>query len=145
MLRQHIAPLCVAAAFTGAGASPTDIPGLVVNVFKPATYAFDFELHHALSATPSTIGFCINADQNFGSIAAIGELWTTATVFAYGVQTANNTAFTGSKTITGTSLARLRGQIVVTGPCVLSCRAQRSANTLTVLAGSGGYFMEVRS
>lgn len=137
------APLCVAANDSSAGIAPTDIPGLTVAVAHAGSYAFEFYLHHTLSVQPSTIGFCINASANFTSIAAIGEIWPTATTFNYGTLTVNNVAFTVSKTITTTSIAYLRGLIVVSGACTLSCRAQRSANTLTVLAGSGGYFMEL--
>jgi hypothetical protein len=136
-------PLVVAAAFTGAGTTPTDITGLTVAVTRAGSYAYDFTLHNTLSAQPRTIGFCVNASANFTSVAGVSELFSTATVFAYGTQTANNTAATVSKTVTTQTLCRISGVIVVSGACTLSCRAQSSAVTMTVLAGSGGYFMEI--
>lgn len=137
------APLVVSSGFGTASATPVDITGLTAAVGHAGTYEFEFYCHHTLSAQPATIGFCVNASANFTSMVAIGELWSTATAFTYGTQTANNTPFTVSKTITGTSIAYIRGRIVVSGACTLSLRVQTSASTITVLAGSGGHFLEV--
>lgn len=132
----------VASAFTGAGASLTDITGLTFSAPRAGTYDFEFWLQNTLSAQPSTIGIGINASANFTSIAAIAVLGLTATTFAWGTQTANNTAITGSKTVTTATDMMIRGQIVLSGPATIACRAQRSANTLTIVAGSGGYVHE---
>lgn len=137
------APLVVSSDFATANTTPIDITGLTAAVGHAGTYEFEFYCHHTLSAQPATIGFCINASANFTSMVAIGEIWSTATAFSYGTQTANNTPFTVSKTITGASIFYIRGRIVVSGSCTLSLRVQTSANTITVLAGSGGHFIEV--
>lgn len=137
--------LAVASDYTGASITLGDITGLTVNLPRAGTYWCEFSLATSLATTAQLIAAGINVSANFTRCAIQVDNYATATAPTAGCQVANNTATASvSRTTLATNLPiLLSGTVTVSGAATLACRIQRAANVLTVVAGSGGFVMEL--
>lgn len=109
------------------------IEGLSVVLPRAGTYAFNFTLFGQLSADPTVVGFGVKFSGTTQLLSA---------VCAYLPQSDPETLPTLELAGTSPFVNNANGVITVAGPGTLSVQFNRDTNTISWLAGGGGWVIE---
>jgi len=135
----------LASTFTVASTTLADVTGLTFALPGAGTWSFEFELLITQATASSLVGLGINYTGTITRIVYNVWMASTTTVLRYGSGTSNNFAVVDATAHAagGTLPARVAGSITVSTSGTLALRAQRSAATTTINAGSSGLLVQV--